>query len=213
MKELFEEMMSGPPGFGGRRGGRGRPGGRGRHPGGRSSVPVDRQTIKSWLVGRLPQEWAVDPDGVLIDDDEVVVFVTLQDVVMPDGADEANRSTAEAARIGGFREETRQARMRIAAEGEAAFGRVFSWGAVCGSTRSPFTTASVPVMTRLRIEDRQVLDTLIAAGVARSRSDALAWCVQLVGRNEQSWISDLRAAFEQVEAVRSRGPASAGQSQ
>lgn len=141
------------------------------------------------------------------------MFVTLQDVVLPDGADEANRATAEGARIGGFREETRHARMRIATEGEAAFGRVFSWGAVCGSTRSVFTTASVPVMTRLRIEDRQVLDTLIAAGVARSRSDALAWCVQLVGRNEQSWISDLRAAFEQVEAVRSRGPASAGQAQ
>jgi hypothetical protein len=155
----------------------------------------------------------VDPDGVLIDDDEVVVFVALQDVALPDGADEADRSTAENARISGFREDTRQIRMRIAAEGEAAFGRVFSWGAVCGSTKTSFTTASVPVMTRLRIADRQVLDTLIAAGVARSRSDALAWCVQLVGRNEQAWISDLRAAFEHVEAVRSRGPSSGGQSQ
>ena len=57
--------------------------------------------------------------------------------------------------------------------------------------------------------DRQVLDTLIAAGVARSRSDALGWCVALVARNESEWISDLRAAFEQVEAVRSRGPATA----
>jgi len=211
MKEIFEGMMSGAQGFGGPRGPRGRPGGRGRRPGSRSAVPVDRQTIKSWLAGRLPQDWAVNPDEVLIDDDEVVVYVALQDVVLPDGTDEANRSTAENARISGFREDTRQTRMRIAAEGEATFGRVFSWGASCGSTRSDFSTASVAVMTRLRIEDRQVLDTLIAAGVARSRSDALAWCVQLVGRNEQSWISELRAAFEHVEAVRSRGPASAGQ--
>lgn len=210
MKERFDEMMYGAPGFGGPRGPRGRPGGRGRRPGGGPAVPVDRQTIKSWLAGRLPQDWSVKPDDVLVDDDEVVVYVTVPDVVLPDGADDSNRSTAENARIGGFREDTRDARMRIAAEGEATFGRVFSWGACCGSTRRAFTTASVAVMTRLRIQDRQVLDTLIAAGVARSRSDALAWCVQLVGRNEQTWISDLRAAFEHVEAVRSRGPASAG---
>jgi hypothetical protein len=42
--------------------------------------------------------------------------------------------------------------------------------------------------------------------VARSRSEALAWCVRLVGRNEDVWISELRAAFEHVEQVRSRGP-------
>jgi hypothetical protein len=60
----------------------------------------------------------------------------------------------------------------------------------------------------LRIGERQVLDTLIDAGVARSRSEALAWCVRLVATHEDHWISDLRSAFEHVEEVRSRGPAS-----
>jgi hypothetical protein len=61
-------------------------------------------------------------------------------------------------------------------------------------------------MTRLRMPERHVLDTLIDAGVARSRSEALAWCVRLVAKNEESWITALRDAFQQVEDVRSQGP-------
>ena len=63
-----------------------------------------------------------------------------------------------------------------------------SWGAVCGDSTVLFTTAGVPVMTRLRMGDRRVLDTLIEAGVARSRSEALAWCVRLVAEHESDWI-------------------------
>lgn len=118
------------------------------------------------------------------------------------------RAGAEAGRIGGFREETRARRIQIADEARETVGRVVSWGARCGETTELFTTAGVPVMTRLRIDERLVLDTLVDAGVARSRSDALAWCVRLVGRHEEGWISDLRTAFEQVEAVRARGPTS-----
>jgi hypothetical protein len=51
-----------------------------------------------------------------------------------------------------------------------------------------------------------VLDTLVDAGVARSRSDALAWCVRLVGRNQEEWIGSLRDALVAVEAARSQGP-------
>ena len=71
-----------------------------------------------------------------------------------------------------------------------------------------FTTISVPVMTRLRQSERLVLDTLVDAGVARSRSDALAWCVRLVGQHEDSWLADLREALRHVEEVRSAGPRS-----
>ncbi|MDQ1442811.1 MAG: hypothetical protein QOG97_3039, partial [Acidimicrobiaceae bacterium] len=88
------------------------------------------------------------------------------------------------------------------------FRRRVSWGATCGDTTQYFTTASAPVMTRLRMPERAVLDTLIDAGVARSRSDALAWCVRLVGQNEAGWIAELRTAFEQVETVRAQGPGS-----
>lgn len=170
--------------------------------------PEQRQQVRAWVAGRLPQEWSVEPGAVRVDDDEVLVVVNLPPVELGPEATDAERSTAEAARIGGYREESREHRMQIADEGAAAFGRIVSWGAACGGTTVLFTTASVPVMTRLRIDERLVLDTLVDAGVARSRSEALAWCVRLVGRNEDGWISDLRAAFEHVEAVRSRGPAS-----
>ena len=69
-----------------------------------------------------------------------------------------------------------------------------------------FTTLSIPVMTRLRQPERRVLDTLVDAGVARSRSDALAWCVRLVGKNIDAWLEDLRAALRRVEQVRKEGP-------
>jgi hypothetical protein len=71
-----------------------------------------------------------------------------------------------------------------------------------------FTTYSVPVMTRLRQPERLVLDTLVEAGVARSRSDALAWCVRLVGEHEDAWLTELREALRKVEQVRSGGPKS-----
>jgi hypothetical protein len=63
-------------------------------------------------------------------------------------------------------------------------------------------------MTRLRQSERQVLDTLVDGGVARSRSDALAWCVRLVGANSGTWLADLRAALRTVEQVRGEGPES-----
>ena len=57
------------------------------------------------------------------------------------------------------------------------------------------------------MEERQVLDTLIEGGVARSRSEALAWCVRLVAQHEADWIAELREASESIREVRERGPA------
>jgi hypothetical protein len=61
-------------------------------------------------------------------------------------------------------------------------------------------------MTRLRMPERRVLDTLVDAGVARSRSHALAWCVALVAERQDDWLRDLRAALTHVEKVRDQGP-------
>jgi hypothetical protein len=61
-------------------------------------------------------------------------------------------------------------------------------------------------MTRLRMPERAVLDTLVAAGVARSRSDALAWCVRLVGMHQLDWIKGLREALVKVDEARGKGP-------
>jgi hypothetical protein len=96
--------------------------------------------------------------------------------------------------------------MRIADEAERRFGRKVSWGARCGDVRALFTTVSTPAMTRLRMPERTVLDTLVDAGVARSRSHALAWCVRLVADKQEEWLGDLRKALESVEAVRREGP-------
>lgn len=141
-----------------------------------------------------------------MDNDEILVVGQLSAVELAEGSTPEAAATATEARIERFREDTREHRMRIAEEAQARFGRVVSWGATAGSTTHLFTTANVPVMTRLRISQRQVLDTLIDAGIARSRSEALAWCVELVGRNEAAWIEDLRTAFAHVEDVRAQGP-------
>lgn len=163
--------------------------------------------ISGWLTGRLPDDWYDGAPEITVDRDEVVIVGRLP---LPEGATNhaASPERAEAidGRIARFREDTRDRRIRIAREAEGRFGRKVAWGVTCGETRRMFTTLSVPVMTRLRQPDRIVLDTLVEAGVARSRSDALAWCVRLVGRHTEDWLSELRTAMEAVRAVRRTGP-------
>ena len=192
-------------GFGGHRG----HGGRGRgfgHPGGWQQAdlpPAD--DAAAWLAGRLPGDWFVGEPSVTVDREEIIVTGELPPVT--EKADDGAAAAAEG-RIGRFREETREARMQIADEAEARYGRKVAWGASIGDTRVLFTHLAVPVMTRLRQSERTVLDTLIDAGVARSRSDALAWCVRLVGTHQGDWIQELRDARVHVEEVRNRGPGS-----
>jgi hypothetical protein len=162
--------------------------------------------VTGWFAGRLPDGWFTGPAEVSLDDDEILVVGPLDEPEVPGGSEAGVREAARVARIKRFREDTRQARMKIADEAERLFGRTISWGASVGETRRLFTTLNVPVMTRLRMPDRQVLDTLIEAGVARSRSEALAWCVRLVGQHQADWIADLREALTHVQKVRAEGP-------
>ena len=183
------------------------------------------EQIRDWLAGRLPGDWFEGAPEILIDREEITVIGHLPGPGAPaagggkaarakgaaaaEGAGERPGAGAEAAAIGRsrrFREETRDARIEIAREAEHTFGRKVSWGVVCDTYKVMFTTLSIPVMTRLRQSERRVLDTLVDAGVARSRSDALAWCVRLVGEHEDSWLSDLREALRHVEQVRAEGP-------
>lgn len=156
----------------------------------------------AWFAGRLPEAWfsAVD---VAVDREEVTVVGTLVD------AQPADTQPAEAmaeGRIGRFRAETREERIQIAREAEARYGRKVSWGATYGDTSALFTHLAVPVMTRLRQPERQVLDTLVDSGVARSRSDALAWAVRLVGEHAEEWLAQLREAMGEVDKLRAQGP-------
>ena len=98
--------------------------------------------------------------------------------------------------------------MAIADQLEARFNRRVSWGVEQRGVRTLFTTPSPPITTRLRLSERVVLDTLVNAGVARSRSDALGWCVKLVGQHEAEWLANLRGALIDVARVRDAGPTS-----
>jgi hypothetical protein len=189
----------------GRQGGHGRAG-RGRPGGGTAEEKPSIEGLEGWLAGRLPDAWFEDAPSVVVDRDEILVVGRVEPPEVPDDADEASRSAAELGRISRFREETREERMAVARQAEHLFGRSIAWGAEVGSTSVVFTNLSVPVMTRLRQPERLVLDTLVDSGVARSRADALAWCVKLVGTNADDWLRDLRAAMESVETVRQQGP-------
>ena len=162
-------------------------------------------TTQGWFVGRLPDGWFSGPPDITYDRDEILVVGSLPD---PEGAgeDAETRAAARLARIESFRDETRQQRIRIAAAAEDKFGRKVAWGVECGGERVVFTTLSIPVMTRLRMKERGVLDTLVEANVARSRSEALAWCVQLVREHEGDWIKQLRDALAHVDEARAAGP-------
>ncbi len=163
----------------------------------------------AWLTGRLPGDWFVGAPTISVDREEIVVIGELPPLEageQPADGEEKAANAAAQGRIGRFREDTRAARMTIADEAEARYGRKIAWGASIGDTRMLFTHLAVPVMTRLRHDQRRVLDTLVDAGVARSRSDALAWCVRLVGEHTDDWLSGLRAAMADVDKLRAEGP-------
>ena len=187
------------------RSGRGmRRGGPGGH---RAQEPPVATTseLAAWFAGSLPDDWFTTPVEVTFDREEIIVTGT---VATPRLADDSPGAVAEEARVTSFREDTRAQRVAVAERAEVQFQRHITWAVRCGDTEAVFTAANVPVMTRLRFDERRVLDTLIGAGVARSRADALAWCVRLVGNNESDWIAEIREAMQAVEVARHKGPTS-----
>ncbi len=163
--------------------------------------------VEAWFAGRLPAEWTAHGAPTIdVDREEITVVLTIEAPPLPDDANTADRAEAAAGRVAGFREDTRERRMAVAREAEHRFGRKVAWGVRIGDRTELFTHLAVPVMTRLRQPERQVLDTLVAANVARSRADALAWCVRLVGRHTDEWLRELREAMEAVDRVRGEGP-------
>jgi len=161
---------------------------------------------QAWFQQRLPEEWVAAPSQVSVDREEITVILALAG---PEAGEASEHEQAEA--VAGFvarwRADTRERRIGIAREAEHRFGRKVSWGVRVGEHTELFTHLAVPVMTRLRQPERQVLDTLVDAGVARSRAHALAWCVRLVEQHSESWLAELREAMAKVAEVRESGPA------
>ncbi|MCJ1680941.1 hypothetical protein MTF65_27055 [Streptomyces sp. APSN-46.1] len=148
------------------------------------------EQLRTWFAERLPVDVYESLVSVTVDREEITVVGTIP----------ATESVKE------FRERTREQRIEVAREAEELYRRKVAWGVQSGDDRVLFTHLAVPVMTRLRQSERQVLDTLVAGGVARSRADALAWCVRLVGRNTDAWLADLRDSLDKVQQVRAQGP-------
>ena len=161
-------------------------------------------TAEAWLAGRLPEDWFTGPVEVSRDRDEIVIMGTLREPELPEDADQADREVAARGRAKSFREDTRERRIEIARELEHLSGRKVSWGVRVGETEMLFTHLAAPVMTRLRQPERRVLDTLVDAGVARSRSEALAWCVRLVGEKSGRPCSTSRRSARRTPWVTAR---------
>ncbi|MFI5546562.1 hypothetical protein ACIA6E_22635 [Streptomyces sp. NPDC051815] len=152
------------------------------------------EQLRVWFAERLPADVFDSLVSVTADREEITVVGTVP--------------AAES--VDAFRERTREQRVEVAREAESLYRRKVAWGVRVGEETTLFTHLAVPVMTRLRQSERQVLDTLVAGGVARSRADALAWCVRLVGRNTDAWLADLRESLDRVQRVRAQGPDVAG---
>lgn len=178
----------------------------GRSGGWQQADQPDATDAADWFAGRMPEDWFAGDPQVVVDREEITVIGRL-----PEGADSSESEARASGRAARFREQTRTERMRIADEAEARYGRKVAWGVEIAATgaapeRILFTHMAVPVMTRLRQPERQVLDTLVDAGVARSRSDALAWSVRLVGEHADEWLAELREAMRNVDDLRAAGP-------
>jgi hypothetical protein len=185
----------------------------GRPGGWQQAQQPDASDAPDWFAGRLPDNWFTGDPQVVVDREEITVIGRLPEPegakpegAEPEGAEPEGADARSAGRAARFREETRSDRMRIADEAQARYGRTVSWGVEAGGERIMFTNVAVPVMTRLRQPERQVLDTLVDAGVARSRSDALAWSVRLVGEHTEEWLAKLRDAMSEVDNLRAEGP-------
>lgn len=173
-------------------------------PGGSATATaVSPKEVQGWLVGRLPDEWFTAPAEVVIDRDEITIIGSL---AAPETGDDVDAAAAAQGRARRFREQTRDERIVIACEAQNKWGRQVAWGVAVGGSKLMFTNLAVPAMTRLRQPERLVLDTLVDAGVARSRAEALAWCVKLVGEHTQDWLAELHDALKHVDDVRENGP-------
>lgn len=179
----------------------------GRSGGWQQAQQPDASDAADWFSGRLPDGWFAGDATVVVDREEITVIGRLPE---PEDSETPETEAHASGRVARFREETRSERMRIADEAEDRYGRKVAWGVDVGpegsTERILFTHIAVPVMTRLRQPERQVLDTLVDAGVARSRSDALAWSVRLVGEHADEWLGKLRDAMRNVDDLRSEGP-------
>jgi hypothetical protein len=172
----------------------------------RRGASASTSEIIGWTSGALPPDLYQGAPTIEVDRDEILVVGDVGAPAVPEGLEADGTAAAERARIARFREETRDQRISVARQAEDRYGRPISWGATAGGTTEHFTTVKAPVGTRLGLEHRRVLDRLVAAGIAKHRGQALAWCVDLVQQNEGAWLTRLDEALKDVEQAAAEAP-------
>jgi len=169
-------------------------------------MPTAITDIQSWFDSHVDDEWGSSSVKVRVDDDEILAVVTFASDSDDQPEDPNDKEIAIKRSVRQFRQSSRQSRMSVADAAQELFERKVSWGVKAGDDTYLFTHVTAPAMTRLRMGEREVLDTLVNSGVATSRSEALSWCVKFVRDNESDWLKSLRDAFKSVEEVRNAGP-------
>ncbi|HNP72692.1 MAG TPA: hypothetical protein PLO33_13415 [Kouleothrix sp.] len=165
---------------------------------------MNTSEIAKWIQDRMPAGLLSGPPELAMYDDEAVVLLPVAPEPHIAEADPESRRAAELRQIAAHREETRVLRMRLARDLQKQLGVPVAWGMRIGASQALFTTRSAPVMTRLGRAERDVLDTLVAAGVADTRSSALAYAVRAFAAEHADWLAEVRAAIAQVDQVRAR---------
>lgn len=165
---------------------------------------MNTSEIAQWVQDRMPAALLASVPEVARYEDEVVVVLPIAAAPAAEEQDDGARRQQEYRQIAEQREVTRPLRMKLARELQKQLGVPVSWGMRVGVSEALFTTRSAPVMTRLGRAERDVLDTLVAAGVADTRSSALAYAVRAFAAEHADWLAEVRAAIAQVDQVRAR---------
>jgi len=160
----------------------------------------DLQELAQWLRGQLPASVLGSDPEATIDADELLIILTL-DTEMFVGEGKIRRR-AEQELIERLRSQTRQLRIQLGRHLERTYSCAVSWGMRAGETLELFTPNTAPVMTRLSRQERQVLDTLIAANIVHTRSAALSYIVRLFAAEHQEWLNTAQQAVQQMTSLR-----------
>jgi hypothetical protein len=156
---------------------------------------MNDEDLQHWVAQQLPDTLTAAPPELRRYADELLIMLQ---VAAPDDPAEAANLIAR------LREESRGLRIGIAREIERTQRLPVAWGMRAGEVETLFTSRTAPVMTRLGRAERDVLDTLVAAGVAETRSGALAYAVRAFAAEHGEWLSEVRQAIAEVDRVRAR---------
>jgi hypothetical protein len=160
----------------------------------------DPQELTQWLLSQLPASVVGSDPEITINADELLITLNLNTETLM-GKGEALKN-AEHALIEHQRSETRTLRIQLGRHLERTYGCAVSWGMRAGGTVQLFTTNTTAVMTRLSRTERQVLDTLIAANVANTRSAALGYIVRTFAIEHQEWLNQAQEAAKHMTNLR-----------